>query len=223
MAEFEISSRESAILIGTILGDSHLAMLKSGARLEVVHSEKQYAYVWWKYMEFQRVTSAPPHCLYISDKRYKKTYTQWRFKTRVNSMFTHLHHQFYSRKGKKVIPQNISSLLTSPLALAVLYMDDGGRRNDSYGVFLNTLSFTKRENHLLATCLKENFSLEARIHWIQDGYRLYIPSAYAQQFSELVDPYLIPSMKYKLPYNPVTTSFARLDRARDRRRVSSLL
>lgn len=213
-----ISSRERAIIIGTILGDGHLAMLKSGARLEVVHSEKQYAYVCWKYQELRDVVSASPHCLTISDHRYQRTYTQWRFKTHVHTILTDLHKTFYSKTGRKIIPKEIASILTSPLSLAVLFMDDGGRRNDSYGVFLNTLSFTKRENQLLATCLRENFSLEARLHWIQDGYRLYIPSAYARRFSEVVDPHLIPSMKYKLPYNPVTTSFARLDRARDRRK-----
>jgi len=39
----------------------------------------------------------------------------------------------------------------------------------------------------------------------------------AKEFCKIVNPYIIPSMKYKLSYDPVTTSFARLDRARDRR------
>ena len=98
----------------------------------------------------------------------------------------------------------------------------GGRRNDCYGMFLNTLSFTKEEQEILCECLKRNFNLDSRIHWVQDGYRLYIPSKEAQRFSEIVYPYLLPSMRYKLSYNPVTTSFARLDRARDRGKQSSI-
>jgi len=112
---------------------------------------------------------------------------------------------------------NIHTFLKSPMVLAVWFMDDGGRRNDSYGLFLNTLSFTKAENELLRLCLQENHTLDSRLHWVQDGYRIYIPSRDAKRFCEIVSPYLIPSLKYKLSYNPVTTSFARLNRARDRR------
>lgn len=126
-----ISSRERAILIGTILGDGHLAMLKSGARLEVVHSEKQYAYIRWKYQELTSVVSASPHRLIISDIRYQKTYIQWRFKTHIHEALTDFHKTFYSITGRKIIPKEITSLFTSPLSLAVLFMDDGGRRNDS--------------------------------------------------------------------------------------------
>ena len=96
-------------------------------------------------------------------------------------------------------------------------MDDGGRRNDCYGLFLNTLSFNKPEHERLRKCLRNNFSLDSRLHWVSDGYRIYIPSKEAKHFCELVHPFIIPSMRYKLSFNPVTTSFARLDRARDRR------
>lgn len=41
----EVSSREKEIIIGTILGDAHVAMLKTAARLEITHSEKQKEYV----------------------------------------------------------------------------------------------------------------------------------------------------------------------------------
>ncbi len=212
----EISSREKEILIGTILGDAHIAMLKTAARLEVTHSEKQKEYVLWKHAEFRRFTQASPRLVLIEDARYGKTYRQWRFNTGVQQWCTTLHRIFYKNKVK-IVPKNISTLLTSPLSLAVWFMDDGGRRNDSYGLFLNTLSFTLPEHELLQRCLKKNFSLETRVHWIQDGYRLYIPSKCAKHFCELVYPHLIPLMRYKLSFNPVTTSFARLDRARDRK------
>ena len=210
-----ILPREKAIIIGTVLGDAHLAMLKTNARLEIGHSEKQRPYLFWKYRELKKFTSSKPHCLKIFDPRYNKLHTQWRFKTRVNEFFTELHQIFYP-KGKKIITDKIHLLVKYPLSLAVWYMDDGGRRNDCYGMFLNTLSFTKKENRILSKCLKRNFSLNSHIHWVQDGYRLYIPSKDAKRFCELIYTYIIPSMHYKLSYNPVTTSFARLDRARDR-------
>jgi hypothetical protein len=212
-----VSSRVEEIVIGMILGDSHLAMLKHDARLEVGHSEKQKDYVFWKHKELSQYVSSDPHYLEISDRRYNATYGQWRFRTRSNPFFTELHKLFYPH-GKKIVPKNISSLLNSPLTLAVWFMDDGGRRNDCYGLFLNTLSFTKQEHEMLRTCLRNKYSLDCRLHWIQDGYRLYIPSRDARHFCELVYPFILPSMRYKLSFNPVTTSFARLDRARDRQK-----
>lgn len=157
-----------------------------------------------------------PRLVKIEDARYGKTYRQWRFATGIADWCTWMHRIFYKERIK-VVPLNIENLLTSPLSLAVWFMDDGGRRNDSYGLFLNTLSFTLPEHELLRECLRKNFSLETRVHWIQDGYRLYIPSKCAKHFCELVYPHMIPSMYYKLSFNPVTTSFARLNRARDRK------
>lgn len=208
--------REKDIIVGTILGDAHIAMLKTNARLEIVHSEKQKKYVFWKWHELQKWLLGKPFNLIISDSRYHKKYSQWRFRTKASKVFTEFHQMFY-KKGKKIIPHNIKDILKSPLMLAVWFMDDGGRRNDSYGLFLNTLSFTKTENNILRKCLKINFSLESSLHWIQDGFRIYIPSKDAKHFCELVYPYILPSMRYKLSYNPVTTSFAQLDRARDRK------
>lgn len=212
----KISSREKAIIIGTILGDAHLGQTKHGVRLEIGHSNHQKPYVFWKYRMLRSFVGAAPHLIKINDARYQQTYRQWRFKTRIHETFAQLHDIFYPQ-GKKIIPKFIDDLLDSPLSLAVWFMDDGGRRNDSYGLFLNTLSFTKPDQERLRQCLKKNFSLETRLHWISDGYRLYIPSSQAIHFCDLVHRHMMPSMKYKLPYNPVTTSFARLDRARDRK------
>jgi hypothetical protein len=212
-----VSSRVEEIVVGMVLGDSHLAMLKQGARLEIGHSEKQKDYVFWKHKELSQYVSSNPHYLEVPDPRYNATYGQWRFRTKSDPFFTELYKFFYPH-GKKIIPKNISSFLNSPLTLAVWFMDDGGRRNDCYGLFLNTLSFTKQEHEILRACLRDNYSLDSGLHWIQDGYRLYIPSKDARHFCELVYPFMLPSMRYKLSFNPVTTSFARLDRARDRQK-----
>lgn len=210
------SSRGGEIIFGSLLGDGHLAKLKNGIRFEACHCIHQKEYLFWKYQELKDFTGAQPHCTEIWDKRYKKRYKQYRFKTKIHPFFNSFYKFFYGNKGKKEIRKEFSVLFQSPLSLAVWFMDDGGRRNDSYGIFLNTLSFTLDEHKILQTSLRKNFSLDSRIHWVQDGYRLYIPSKNVKYFSKIVYPYILSSMKYKLPYNPVTTSFARLDRARDR-------
>lgn len=211
-----LSQRENDILIGMILGDAHVRALKHESRVEVTHSEKQKDYLFWKYSNLKRWVISKPHLCKIYDKRYNKVYTQWRFRTKSHKAFSYLRNLFYS-KGKKIVPKEIADFLKSPLSLAVWFIDDGGRRNDCYGLFLNTLSFTKKENLLLAKVSKKNFSINARIHWIGDGFRLYVPSNNSVKFCKIVSPHILDSFRYKLPFNPVTTSFARLDRARDRK------
>jgi hypothetical protein len=206
---------ERAFVLGTILGDAHLAKLKTDARLELTHSEIQKDYLLWKYEQLSRFVYKPPRYYEIHDERWGNVYKQWKFQTRVCSVFTEMYEIFYP-SGKKIIPKNFKTILFQPKALAVWFMDDGGRRNDCYGLFLNTLSFTREEHQILQECLLDNFRIETRIHWIEDGFRIYIPSKEARKFCEIIYPYIIPSMLYKLSYNPVTTSYARLDRARDR-------
>ena len=210
-----LSIEEKDILVGTILGDAHVCKLKQESRVEFTHSTRQKEYLFWKYEKLKRWCGAKPHLVRIEDARYQKEYLQWRFSTVSRAVFDDLRKIFY--RGKiKIIPRSISEIITSPLSLAVWFMDDGGRRNDSYGLFLNTLSFVKPEHELLRECLRKNFGIESRIHWISDGYRLYIPSSEAKRFCTIVSPHIVDTLRYKLSYNPVTTSFARLDRARDR-------
>jgi hypothetical protein len=211
----KLAAKEKNILIGTVLGDAHVRQLKRDSRIEFNHSEKQKEYLFWKYNHLKRWCGTEPHLVKIYDGRYKKDYIQWRFATLTHPIFSDLQKIFY-RGDKKIIPKSILEILKSPLSLAVWFMDDGGRRNDSYGLFLNTLSFTKTEHKILQKCLWENFGIKTRIHWISDGYRLYIPTTSAKLFCNIISPYILGMFKYKLSYDPVTTSFARLDRARDR-------
>src|ERR1039458_7740834 len=118
----KLSTKEKEIIIGTILGDGHFAMLKTDARLEVGHSHKQKDYVFWKYKQLPDIVGAEPHKVLIDDARYGKTWEQWSFSTRINPELTELRDMFYKGK-KKIIPKNIGLLLTSPLSLAVWFMD----------------------------------------------------------------------------------------------------
>ena len=80
-------------------------------------------------------------------------------------------------------------------------MDDGFRSGN--GVVLCTDSFTLAEVELLKKVLESKFELKITIQnrktsgGIQ-GYRLYISSKSRDILIPLVEPYFIPSMKYKL-------------------------
>ena len=185
-----LSKVQREVLVGKLLGDGYLGLNGHEARLQVLHSLKQRDYVDWQYVIFHEWTKSLPAPLGKGD---------YRFRTVTHAEFTRYYKLFYP-KGVKVVPSNIADYLDSPLALAVWYMDDGKRRPDCRGFFFDTLSFSESGQHLLIDCLNQNFGLmDLRLHWNGDGYHIYAPARNALHFRELVDEYVIPSMRYKLP------------------------
>ena len=137
------------------------------------------------------------------DSRTAKTYRSVRFYTK--SVLKTFRNDFY-RDRKKIVPISIGELL-DPMAVAVWFMDDGGRgARTPRGLVFNTSGFTWEEQSLLQTALRDKFELESSIHRVGSGFQLYIRSRSFARFSELVSPHLVASMRYKLPVDPVTTS-----------------
>lgn len=209
---FGLSKIEASVLVGTMLGDGHLEKNGNGYRLQILHSHKQRDYVWWKHSHLKRFALREPELLEMPDRRYQKINLGVRFRTHNAEVFDKLRRVFY-RGRRKIVPPSIENILDS-LALAVWYMDDGGRRKDCRGMFLNTLSFSDREQSVLQRTLLKLWNIKTRLHWVQDGYRIYIPMAMSLKFTQIISPFIIPSMYYKLPYDPVTTEPVPLERAR---------
>lgn len=203
-AKLNLTEREFGVLVGTILGDAYIDGFEKDARISILHSIKQKELVEWKIKELRRFVKQEITKSKHYDSRTNKEYISVRFQTKRFPEFKKLRDIFYKGK-RKVVPDNIQELLVNPISLAVWYMDDGGRRKDCHGMFLNTLSFSRKEQAVLQDCLSKNFGINSRIHWISDGYRLYIPMADARKFCRIIGSYIIPSMIYKLPYDPVTT------------------
>ncbi|OGH18307.1 MAG: hypothetical protein A3F31_04270 [Candidatus Levybacteria bacterium RIFCSPHIGHO2_12_FULL_38_12] len=112
-------------------------------------------------------------------------------------------------KGKtKIIPRNINDILKSNLSLAVWFMDDGNGylKNNAYR--LSTYAFGLDGNLLLQECLSSNFGLKINLIRDSKGFQLYIPigNGSASKFRSLIDPYILPTMRYKIENrSPVET------------------
>ena len=191
------SDIQEQVLIGLILRDGYLMGNKTDKnfRLQVEQSDKHKEYVYWLYSMFQDWT--------LSSPKYVKQHNSWRFRTIVHPEITKLRRLFY-RGDKKIVPVGINKLLVSPLSLSVWFMDDGGGRKDARTYSISTHSFSKRENELLVNCLKNNFKITSKLHLDGHGerYRLYIPASSSIDFEKLILPYILPSMKNKLPLTP---------------------
>jgi hypothetical protein len=86
-------------------------------------------------------------------------------------------------------------------------MDDGGKldynkNSKNKGLVLNTQSFTEIEVELLASELENKFNLECSIRSNKGKKIIVISHSSFLLFYNLIDPYILPSMKYKLPSLP---------------------
>lgn len=192
-----LSKRQQAILIGTLLGDGCLEVNGQNVRLKIDHNINQKQLTDWIFSEFKKFCSKEPYFLDQIDVRTNKVYHHYRFSTLNSYIFNQFHRTFYLLKHK-IVPTNIRNLLTNPLSLAVWYMDDGFRRRDCNGLYLCSSAFNKREQLLLLEVLKKNFNIDAKVHYAAGNARIYISAAYAKQFCNLVRKFVVPDLSYKL-------------------------
>lgn len=94
------------------------------------------------------------------------------------------------------MPKCIDQYLT-PLALAIWIMNDGAKVDK--GLKLNTNYFSYNDC-LLFKALNNNFNIKASIQSTgkKDQYLIYIWTESMTDLINIVSPYIIPEMKYKL-------------------------
>ena len=89
------------------------------------------------------------------------------------------------------------------MALATLFMDDGGKGGNTVkGMVFNFSGFNVENQKRLRKCLLINFNLTTHFHKTGNSQQLYIPSSENQLFLDIVSPYVIPSMRYRLAITP---------------------
>ncbi len=197
------------VIIGCLLGDGRLeCRSKEGsARLRIHHGWKQKDLVFWKYRVLKNIVSCPPRRIVCwKNPKNGEDYHSWYFHTRTLLGLREIYKMFYP-DGAKILPQNILDLLT-PVSLAVWLMDDGC--NDRNSLVLNTHNFSRIENKRLQEVLKVKFNLDFGINKDRDKWRLRLYSNDFQKIIDLTEPYIIPSIKYKIV--PVETESVRRTR-----------
>ena len=193
-----LTTRQKEILIGTILGDAHLEKLYTPelSRLKIEHSYKQKEYVDWFYEEFKNwIRTKPKQKI---KKVFGKIHKNYGFCTYGHRLLGNFQRDFYTEK-KKVISDNLLKNIT-PLSLAVWYMDDGSIKSDKHkGVFLNTQSFTKTDVKTLQSILENKFGIASSTRKDETGEQIYLGGNSGEKFIKIIEPFILPSMRYKIP------------------------
>jgi len=191
-----------SIIFGSLLGDAHAEKRKGGVgtRITFYQEDSHVKYLYWL------------HAL-VSDRGYCNSSTPLiksrlgkggkirkvvRFNTWTYTSFNWIHDIWYDNKKKRV-PLCIKNYL-SPLALAIWIMDDGAKVSNS--LKLSTNSFTYSECLLLVNTLNDNFNLKCTIQLAgakdKDQFIIYVLKESMPLLREIVNPYIIPEMKYKI-------------------------
>jgi len=191
-----LSKRQTAIVVGSLLGDGCLEKREKGTRLRLDHGAVQKSYLLWKHEELKNIAGKILKVNYFH-KGHNKSYENYRFSTFSSELFNFYWSKFYVNK-KKIIPSDIEKFLHNPLALAIWFMDDGYKRNDCNALRLNTDSFSFSENVLLQKTLQANFGIRAAIHKKGRYWNLYIPERYTKTFVDLVRPFMHKTLDYKI-------------------------
>lgn len=203
MKKLFLTKRQEEILVGSILGDG--CIYKGTVKIDktrnccyyLKQSQRYKDYVSWLFQEFESVCPSTP--------KQRKDNEQWYFYSHSSEIFISWRDKFYP-EDKKIIPQDIATILTSPLSIAIWYMDDGTldyRPNYHCSFSLSTHSFSLEGVYRLVKVLKDNFGVESSVHNnLIRGVRyprLYIGTKGRDKFIKLISPYILDCFKYKLP------------------------
>ena len=207
------------VIIGSLLGDGNLEKRNKGigTRLIIEQTNKNVEYLMWLYNYFykQGYCSSLKPKLFKRIKKNNTVYFGVKFNTYTFSSFNFIHDLFYKFKeqvcsrlcqekqhGKyiKIVPISFLYENLSPLALAVWFMDDGSKLGSGFKIASNCFEFSELEE--LCKLLLEKYNLNCNIHNNKvkgkSTWTLYIKKNSAKSFANIIEPFMLNSMKYKL-------------------------
>jgi len=193
-----LTEEQREVLVGLLLGDAHLETRNHGGtyRLKIEQGEVHREYVDHLYALFKDWVLTPPQPKEVVSRGHASV--NWWFQTVSHGAFRFYAQQFY-RDGRKHVPQLIHRWLT-PRGLTYWFMDDGSTKwQQSRAVLLNTQGYDRSEVERLAQVLNQGFALETLLRKQAEGHQIVIVGRSLERFVDLVGPFLLPSMVYKVP------------------------
>lgn len=185
------NKNQEQVLLGSLLGDGCIYKNYKSFSYCEIHSLSQKDYLLWKNrflkFNFKRGKSY--------DKRFKKVYFQTVIK-KGSIYFKEFYYLFYPN-GKKNITKDILNKL-EPLGLAVWFMDDGYYNYNGDNISLYTQGFGLEGNKIIQDWFKNKWNINSKIDSSRGYYYTRLTKKEGFKFTNLIKPYIIPSMEYKI-------------------------
>jgi hypothetical protein len=190
--------------IGLTLGDASLNTDNGGKtyRMKFEWGDRQKAYVDHVFSLFDQWVLSPPHKKVRISPKGNEIIT-WGFQTLSHKAFNPLAELFLIN-NIKTIPNFLILNHLTPIGLAYWFCDDGGKldynkNSQNKSIVLNTQSFTEIEVNKLADELIKKFNFDCEVRSNKGKKVIVIKAVSYILFRELIDPYIISEMRYKLP------------------------
>jgi hypothetical protein len=182
------------------MGDSYLQSNGINARLRFEHSLNQEDYLLWKYNSlkniFQKSSIVRINRIHpITNREYQYIRCQSRTLPELKNV-----KDIFYKSGKKIVPADLYKYLAEPISLAVWFMDDGYyyRRDKCGYLYLGNVS--EKEAKICSDTLKKNFDLGTKVLKKKKGFALYFSRLEMIKLKKVIDEYIIPLFRYKMPH-----------------------
>ncbi len=208
-----LTQQQKDLIFGSLLGDGNLQTGSNGRtwRYRALQKSEHKEYLLHKYEIVKPLcdTNTLPTEAIIFDERTQKEVKRWYFNTLTNPSLKFFADMFYSydqkkQKWVKDVPVKVQKFLT-PAAVAYFYMDDGALKwlNHSNAMRICTESFSPEGVIRIKNAFKTLYNIETTLtnKTLSDGrvgYRIAIPEKSSGDFRELIKPFLVDCMKYKV-------------------------
>ena len=202
---YSLNNIQREASIGLMLGDASLQSQNNGRtfRLKFEWGEKNKPYLDHVFALFNEWVISPPHEK-IRTNINNNQVINWGFQTISHEAFNFLSDLFLNENNKKSVRDFLIRDHLTPRGLAFWFMDDGGKldynkNSKNNSIVLNTQSFTESEVLSMAKELSEKFDLSCEVRSNKRKKIIVVKSTSYTKFLELIDPYIIAEMRYKLP------------------------
>ena len=206
LGSYSLNQEQKDVIVGSLLGDGNLQSFTKGKtwRYRVIQQANHKEYIQYKYKVLEPLCGTDLIYEEVFDKRSNTYKYRYSFNTRVNPCLKHYANLFYffnTETGRfvKNIPKTIEQILT-PHALAICYQDDGGLKWKGHGNAgrLCVEAFTQDDILRLMKAIGSLYNIKTTIVPHNKSFRIYIPENSALDFYELIRPYMVPCMLYKI-------------------------
>jgi hypothetical protein len=190
------------IVYGVVLGDGYLNIPK-GCRwpqLSIEHSVLQEEYVIWLREKLEPFSGKLER--YAARQNVYKGRTIFgkgsvRFRTCAHPELLPIYEECYPNKVRHITAEHLEKM-DAP-AVAVLFMDDGCNSDLNKGICFSTGEHPIEEQRILSDWFLSQWGLVNTIrHQKECGYRITFYGKSARGLLSLIEPYIAPSMLYKL-------------------------
>jgi len=185
------------------LGDGSIEVPERGdCLLTISHSKEHEDYIIWKAAIVNRALHCSIKPQFIRGG-YSTGHEMVRLRTQHHPWFTKVRDRLYGPLGRKALDNMALSLLDT-LGLAILYQDDGSYHyssNAGHNVLIHKLCFSIFELEAFAKKVVDKWGIIFRINRTKGkglGYRLRLRASDKDRFFDLIKPYVVPSMLYKV-------------------------